>query len=99
MAFIDTIKERARQNLMTIVLPESEDRRTYEAAAKTLAEGNANIIIIGTEEEVKKNSEGLDISKAQIIDPEKCENLQKYIDLLVELRKSKGMTPEAYKTP
>ena len=52
MAFIDTIKERARQNLMTIVLPESEDRRTYEAAAKTLAEGNANIIIIGTEEEV-----------------------------------------------
>ena len=95
MAFIDTIKERARQNLMTIVLPESEDRRIYEAAAKTLAEGNANIIIIGTEEEVKKNSEGLDISKAQIIDPEKCENLQKYIDLLVELRKAKGMTPEA----
>ena len=94
MSFIDDIKFRARKNIKTIVLPETEDRRTYEAAAKTLQEGNANIILIGSEEEVKEKSEGLDISKAVVVDPKKSEKLQGYIDLLVELRKSKGMTPE-----
>ena len=34
MSFIEEIKERARKNRKTIVLPESEDRRIYEAAAK-----------------------------------------------------------------
>ncbi len=97
MSFIEDIKARARKSLKTIVLPETEDRRTYEAAAKTLAEGNANIILIGSEEQVKKGSEGLDISKAKIVDPANCEKLQEYIDLLVELRKSKGMTPEKAK--
>ena len=94
MSFIDDIKFRARKNIKTIVLPETEDRRTYEAAAKTLQEGNANIILIGSEEEVKEKSEGLDISKAVVVDPKKSEKLQGYIDLLVELRKAKGMTPE-----
>lgn len=54
MGFIDTIKERARADKKTIVLPESEDRRTYEAAAQILAEDLANLIIIGSEEAVKK---------------------------------------------
>lgn len=97
MGFIDDIKSRARSNVKTIVLPESMDRRTFEAAAKTLAEGNANIVIIGTEEEVKKNSEGLNISKATIVNPNTSDKLQSYIDKLVELRKSKGMTPEMAK--
>lgn len=97
MGFIDDIKVRARQNMKTIVLPESMDRRTFEAAAQTLAEGNANLVIVGTEEEVKKNSEGLDISKATIVDPNTSDKLQSYIDKLVELRQAKGMTPEKAK--
>lgn len=94
MGFIDDIKVRARKNIKTIVLPETEDRRTYEAAAKTLAEGNANIILVGSEEVVKKNSEGLDISKATIVDPSTTDKLDAYVEKLVELRKAKGMTPE-----
>ncbi len=97
MGFIDDIKVRARKNMKTIVLPESMDRRTFEAAAKTLAEGNANLVIVGTQEEVKKNSEGLDISKATIIDPNKSDKLASYIDKLVELRQAKGMTPDKAK--
>lgn len=97
MGFIDDIKVRARKNMKTIVLPESMDRRTFEAAAKTLAEGNANLVIIGSQEEVKKNSEGLDISKATIVDPNTSDRLSAYIDKLVELRQSKGMTPEKAK--
>ena len=45
MAFIDTIKERAKADKKTIVLPESMDKRTYEAAEKILKEGIANLVI------------------------------------------------------
>ena len=69
MAFIDEIKAKAKSNKKTVILPESMDRRTFEAAAEILAEDIANLIIIGTDEEVKANSEGLDISKATIINP------------------------------
>ncbi len=51
MSFIETIKQRARSDVKTIVLPESEDDRTILAAAKVLAEKTAQPIIIGTEEE------------------------------------------------
>ena len=44
MGFIDVIKERARADKKVIVLPESEDRRTYEAAAQIMAEGIADIV-------------------------------------------------------
>ena len=94
MGFIDTIKARAKADKKTIVLPESEDRRTYEAAAQILKEDLANLIIIGSEEAVKKGSEGLDVSKATIVDPEKNVKTQAYVDKLVELRAKKGMTPE-----
>lgn len=94
MGFIDVIKERAKADKKTIVLPETEDRRTYEAAAVILKEGTADIILVGSEEAVKKGSEGLDISKATIIDPATSDKTKGYIDMLVELRKSKGMTRE-----
>ncbi|MBE5938962.1 MAG: phosphate acetyltransferase [Lachnospiraceae bacterium] len=94
MAFIDEIKAKARADKKRIVLPESMDRRIFEAAAVALEEDIAEVIIIGNDEEVKKNSEGLDVSKAIIIDPAKSEKTKEYIDMLVELRKSKGMTPE-----
>ncbi|MDY5576976.1 MAG: phosphate acetyltransferase [Lachnospiraceae bacterium] len=94
MAFIDKIKEQAKKDKKRIVLPESMDRRTFEAAAEILSEDIADLIIIGTEEEVAKNSEGLDISKATIVNPATNPKTAEYIDLLVELRKAKGMTKE-----
>jgi phosphate acetyltransferase len=97
MGFIDGIKERAKQNIKTIVLPETDDRRTLEAAARILAEGVANIVLVGNKDEIAKGAQGLDISKATIIDPNNTDKLQKYIDILVEVRKSKGMTPEQAK--
>ena len=54
MSFIDGIKERARQDIKTIVLPESEDERTLRAAAKILEEKTANLILIGDEATVKQ---------------------------------------------
>ena len=95
MAFIDKIKEQAKQNKKRIVLPESMDRRTFEAAAEVLKDGIADLIIIGSKEEVEKNSEGLDITGATIVHPATNPKTAEYIDLLVELRKAKGMTKEA----
>ena len=97
MGFIDTIKERAKQNKKTIVLPETSDRRTLEAAAKILEEGIANIILVGKKEDIEAGAQGLNISGATIVDPFTTEKLSGFVDLLVELRKSKGMTPEAAK--
>ena len=95
--FLDRIKERAKAEKKTIVLPESMDRRTFEAAEKVLKEDIANIIIIGTDEEVAENSKGLDISKATIINPFTYEKTEEYLNLFVELRKSKGLTYEEAK--
>ena len=69
MGFIDTIKERAKKDKKTIILPESMDRRTWEAAEQILKEDLANLIIIGNPEEVAKNSAGLDVSGVKVIDP------------------------------
>jgi phosphate acetyltransferase len=97
MSFIDGIKERAKQNKKTIVLPETGDKRTLEAASVILAEGIANIILVGNEEAIIEVADGLDLSAATIIDPSQTDKLQAYIDVLVEARKSKGMTPEQAK--
>ena len=92
--FIERIKERAKADKKKIVLPESMDRRTFEAAEKILKEDIADIVIIGTPEEIEENSKGLDISKAEIINPFTYEKTEEYINLFVELRKSKGLTYE-----
>ncbi|CUH93193.1 phosphate acetyltransferase [Herbinix luporum] len=94
MGFIDDIKAKAKQNKKTIVLPETGDRRTLEAANTIILEGLADIVLIGNEDEIIKGAEGLDLSKATIIDPVKSDKLESYIELLVELRKNKGMTPD-----
>lgn len=92
--FIDRIKERAKADKKKIILPESMDRRTFEAAEKILKEDIADIVIIGTPEEIEENSKGLDISGAEIINPFTYEKTEEYINLFVELRKSKGLTYE-----
>ena len=97
MGFIDTIKARAKADKKVIVLPETEDRRTYEATAQILKEGISDVVLVGSEEAIKKGSEGLDISGAKIVDPATSEKTQGYIDKLVELRQKKGMTPEQAK--
>lgn len=97
MSFIESIKERAKLDKKTIVLPESMDSRVMEAASKILNEGIANIIIIGTPEEISNSSSGVDISKATIINPYTSELTEDLILKLVELRKNKGMTYEEAK--
>ena len=96
MGFIDTIKERAKSDIKTIVLPESNDRRVLIAAAKILKEGIANVIMVGKEEKIMDGARWLelDLSKVQIVDPETSKKFEEYANALFELRQKKGMTIE-----
>ncbi len=94
MNFIERIKERARENKKTIVLPESMDRRVLEAAERIISEDIANIILIGKEDEISDLSKGIDLTKVTIINPYTSELTEKLVNNLYELRKEKGMTLE-----
>lgn len=94
MTFSESIKARAKADKKTIVLPESFDIRTLTAAATVLKEGIANIILIGDETKIADLGVGLDLSKAVVVNPDTYEARPEFVDKLVELRKSKGLTKE-----
>ena len=99
MAFIEEIKKRAKQDIKTIVLPEAEDIRTLEATENVLKEKYANIVLIGNAQKIRQKAEenNLNITGAQIVDPNNSEKYDEYVNLLYELRKNKGMTIEKAK--
>lgn len=94
--FTEKLKCRAKQAIKTIVLAEGEDLRSIKAADIVLKEEYAKIILLGNVDKIKTiaDSEGLDISKAQIINPETSEKNSEYANAFYELRKSKGVTLE-----
>ena len=96
MSFIETIKEKAKKDIKTIVLPEATDPRTIKATQIIQKENYAKVVLIGDEEEVREiaEKENVDISNIQIINPEKDEKAKFYAKELYELRKAKGMTEE-----
>ena len=97
MSFIENIKERAKQDIKKIVMPETNDRRTLLAAGQIIREGIADVIMVGKLEKINEGAQwlDLDLSKVTVVDPEHFEKLDEYTDALYELRKSKGMTIEA----
>lgn len=98
MGFIEKMKEKAKSDKKTIVLAEAGiDQRTVEAAAKILAEGTANLILVGDAAKIKEMAGSLDISGAQIVDPASYEKMDALTNAFYELRKNKGMTPEQAK--
>lgn len=92
MNFIDSIKEKAKQSIKTIVLPESFDIRVIEAARVVTDEGFAKVVLIGNRD--KLDTKGIDISDIDVIDPETSDKFEEYASAFYELRKAKGMTPE-----
>lgn len=91
-AFLDSIVSRAKANRKTIVLPEGDDPRTLEAAERALAEGVANLIILGDADAILASGRALE--GARIIDPRTYEDREKLAETLYEVRKAKGMTLE-----
>jgi phosphate acetyltransferase len=97
MELIDRIKQNARKYNMRIVLPEGYEERNIKAADIAIAEELAQIILIGDPEEIASHAAGLglkNLSKAKIINPKSHDKKDHYINMMVELRKNKGMTKE-----
>jgi phosphate acetyltransferase len=97
MDLLDKIKARAKTLNKRIVLPEGLEERTLKAADELLAEGIARIALLGNPDEIRSEAgkHGLkQIGKAELVDPVRHDRKQTYIDLMVELRKQKGLTRE-----
>ena len=97
MKFIEELKEKAKKTQRRIVLPEAPEERTLRAADTILGEGFAQIILIGNPDEINEAAKGFgleNISKAIIVDPETYEKIDEYVDMMVEIRKKKGLTKE-----
>lgn len=94
MAYIDMIKEKARADKKTIVLPETTDKRTLIAAANIIKNDIANIIMIGEKEKIMDGAGWLEVNLegVTIINPINCDKFDEYAQLLYETRKAKGMT-------
>ncbi|MBW6498015.1 MAG: phosphate acetyltransferase, partial [Bacteroidales bacterium] len=97
MQLLDSIKQKAKQENKTIVLPEGTEERTLKAANIILEEGIASLILLGNREEILKlaGQHGLKaIEKATIIDPKTWERRAYFAEMLFEIRKNKGLTLE-----
>ena len=96
MSFIDGIKEKAKKDRKTIVLPETMDKRTLMAAAEIVKEGIADLILVGDNDKIMDGARWLelDLNGVKVINPQTTPKLDEYIEVLYECRKAKGMTPE-----
>ena len=99
MNILQQLRERAAKFQKTVCLPEAMDERTLKAADTCAKCGFGPIVLIGDTDQVKAKAKecGADISKAIIRDPAKDPDYEKIVSTLVELRKSKGLTPDAAK--
>lgn len=99
MELLDRIKEQARSIKKKIVLPESDDERTMRAANEIIAEGIADIILIGNPAclmglAADWGLEQIMEGKATIVDPQSHPRREAYVDLMLQIRASKGLTRE-----
>lgn len=97
MDFIKQLISRLADDPKRIVLPEGDEPRTLQAVERILQERAAKPILLGEKEQILAQAKELGltlIDKAEIINPATAAKREDYINLLVELRKSKGMTHE-----
>lgn len=93
-SFIQEIKAKAAARKKRIVLPESNDKRIYDAIQMIKAEGFADLVLIASAEDVATYGAGYDLSGVEVVDPFTDPRTTVYAETLAELRKSKGMTYE-----
>lgn len=95
MTLFDRLKKKAQEHPQRLVLPESTEPRTLQAAERILEEKAANIIFIGKKDEILEAAANLGlthIGDAEFIDCDDHKGTEKYAELFAELRKSKGVT-------
>ncbi|MBQ3668605.1 MAG: phosphate acetyltransferase [Clostridia bacterium] len=96
MSIMQKIREKAKTNLKTIVLPEGDEKRTLKAAEIVFKEGIAVPVLLGNKDKIAEAAKeaGADISGIKTIDPETAGDAAELTQMLYEARKAKGVTPE-----
>ncbi len=99
MHLVEQIKAKAKENLQTVVLPESYDDRMIQAAGQIVADGLANIVLLGDPAtlQAKAGELGCSLEGVTLLDPKNSPQLDGYVAELVELRKKKALTAEQAK--
>ena len=97
MEFVERIKAKAAEEIKTIVLPEAAEERNIKAANQIIKEGFAKLVLIGNPDQIHHLASEYyldEISKATIVDPENNPKKEEYVELMLKLRASKGLTRE-----
>ncbi|MGL4451573.1 MAG: phosphate acetyltransferase [Sarcina sp.] len=96
MQLMKQVWDAAKANQKRIVLPEGDEERTLIASQKITEEQLAKVILVGNEDSIKAKAEELNVNLAgvEVIDPNKSDRLEAYVEAFYELRKNKGMTLE-----
>lgn len=97
LMFEHRLTARARTAGARVVLPEGMEDRILRAADTVLARGIAELTLLGIEDDIRARAAtlGLDISRAQIRDPNTDPQLSTFAQTYADLRSHKGVTVEA----
>ncbi len=96
MHILEKLKARARAHPQRIVLPEGEDPRVIQAAARVAGEGYAKPIVLGRASEIQSAAEkiGVKLAGIEILDPAASPRLDAYAQIYYERRRTRGTTLE-----
>ncbi|MDE6144688.1 MAG: phosphate acetyltransferase [Muribaculaceae bacterium] len=97
MNLFEKMTNTARELQRRVVLPEGNEIRTLSAADRIIGEGLAKVTLIGNPDEIMAlaaDNNLQSIGKATIVDPRDEKVIDRYAPILLDLRRSKGMTEE-----
>ena len=96
MTTIDSILSTALAHPRRIVLPEGEDPRILDACSQAASKQLVNPIVVGNQDTIRSlaTDHNIDLAGVTIVDPADASYRSRYINVLVEARRHKGMTPE-----
>ncbi len=91
---IAQMRKNAKATRRKVIVAEGWDERCLRASANILKDDVCDLILLGDPEKINAEAEklGVDISKAEIINPPEYEKRAELVKELVELRKHKGLT-------
>ncbi|MFW5606534.1 MAG: phosphate acyltransferase, partial [Campylobacter hyointestinalis] len=96
LRFENLLYKKARSNLKTVVLPESDDERILKASAILLENKAVNIVLLGDKYQINKKAReyGINLEDIKVYDPQNSDLSDEFATTLYELRREKGMTKE-----
>ncbi len=95
MEFIEQIQKQAKEEKQKIVFPEGTDERILEASVVLVEEEIADIVLLGSEKEIKAAAEEQEVklpSEVELIDPVTSDCLEDYSQTYYQLREHKGIS-------